>query len=426
MSNVAKTLFVTHWPGGGVWGLKQLVQAAYIEEQTGMTMADLSDVNISSSIGSVPGNVLLIPDPKQPNKPKFQANEIIEPFKKCAAELFGPDGIDSHYIQTTKHDLGNILSATPGFTKAALARFLRAPGKTIHKPHHLLEEFLTSYMGNTKMDELLKSSITYAHHMQSSSRVCFANLDTTLFDPQNWNHSILPNHGNNHKVTDVIMASTAAPTVFNAHCIQGNQYVDFDTLYSPLAAIDRVLQCLKPIDQDSQFNNPYEQRLNTKIIMLKVSCGMRENQSWDPIEYANQGPLAMERDLISNMGVDQQRIDHETLKERFGAKNILCLGRDVSDLDEETEMSPSSSPFDGNYSNLDKLEDLSRQHITSQRDSILMYADHVTQTRAKDTICDPTSAFTRRTSNVIDIKKPATPQVGIWKLMPRLKLRSSR
>ena len=382
-----KTLFVTHWPGGGVWGLAQLVQAAYTEEQTGMRMCELSDLHISSSIGAVAGNGLLIPSDTNPSLPKFKANDLIEPFKDCAAQMFGPDGIQAHYTHTVKHDLAKMIKGERGgLLRSGIARFLSSPKNSIHKPHDLLGIFLANYIGDMRMNQLIGSSITLAHHMETTSRVCFANLTPDTFDMAQWDHDILPNHGAETRVADAVMASTAAPTVFNSHAIGDNHYVDFDKFYSPLSVIETAQECIKAPHPQLTF-----QKTPTK--MLKMSCGLMFDATWDHAEHANHGPLAMYSDMLTAIAVDQQRQDHARLKKHLGKDGLVVVGSEISSLARETETMPSTGAFNGNYSNLRKIEDFAHREIVVQREKIMRYAEMVTETRAREGKIDPLGAF---------------------------------
>jgi hypothetical protein len=389
-----KTLFVTHWPGGGVWGLAQLVQAAYTEEVTGMRMADLSDLHISSSIGSLAANALLVPSDVNPSVPKFQANDLIDPFKECAAQMFGPDGIKAHYTHAVKRDLAKLIKGeNGGLLRGGIARFLSSPKQAIHKPHHLMGIFLENYLGDIPMDDLLKSSIVYAHNMDRVERVCFASLKQDRFDSDAWDAEIIPNHGSHHRLRDIIMATTAAPTVFGSVEIDGKNYLDLDHQHSPNGALTLAIESLRPHSAPTPILSAYGPP-KPSVKMLKITCGKESELRWDSALYNQQGPLAMMQDLNRMTARDQQNIDHRLLRKMIGPDNITWIGTDMSELpDCETDQSPSPSLFNGNRSNLEKIQDRARTYAAMQHDAIMRYADTVTETRASEGSVDALTAF---------------------------------
>lgn len=395
-----KTLFVTHWSGGGVWGLKQLVQAAYIEDQTGMRMADLSDLHISSSIGALAANVLLVRDAQDPSKPKFRANELIEPFQECAEQLFGKDGIQQHYIANVQHDLRKTLQCGDSRVHRLASRVLSDRTGKLHKPHHILGGFLNNYLGDLTMDDLMKSSITQLHHMDKTTRSCFMALKPDIFDIDKWADHVLPNHGSNVALKDVIMATTAAPTVFNRYEVDGRHYVDLDHMYSPLVPVELAMLCMRSRPMGFAFQGDDVAPQGNKVHLTKISCGMTHNKKWDQSAYQNHGPLMMMRDLNHNAAIDQQRIDHEMFKLRYGAGNLFSIGADVSHLGTETEDLPSGSPFDGNRSNMRKIIGFAERAVVQQRDQIMRHAEFVVETRARENRVDPLAAFGAANGNV--------------------------
>lgn len=416
-----KTLFVTEWPGGGVWALNQLVMAEYFEDQTGVSITDISDLNISSSAGSIISLGLLIPDEKDPSKPKFKPGDLIEPFKDCAAQMFGPDGISSHYTHTVKHDLANLITASPGKIKKGLARFLRNPKVSIHKPHHVLGEFLDRCVGDVPLSALRGSCIVQAHHMENMQRASFTHLKSDVFAPDAWDDDILPNHAENNGdtllVRDAIMATTAAPTVFNSYAIGDRHYVDFDRHYSALAPLTLALACLRVQPQGFAYTDGITMTSARDVRLLKMTCGTQFNRQWDPVAYADKGPLCMLSEMTMAVAIDQQKQDHAILKQQLGAKNITTLGPELSALDEETETLPSGNAFDGNRSNLTKIEDFARKTAEYQRETMMRYADMAIEIRAKESGIDPLSAFgsiannNNPDSSFVDQNKT---QSGIW------------
>ena len=54
---------------------------------------------------------------------------------------------------------------------------------------------------------------------------------------------------------------------------------------------------------------------------------------------------------------------------------------------------PSTGAFNGNYSNLRKIEDFAHREIVVQREKIMRYAEMVTETRAREGKIDPLGAF---------------------------------
>lgn len=210
-----KPLIVLFNYGGGMRGLIPAHFMQRIEEVTGLHMADMVDVFMGPSTGSILNAALNIPSPHDPTQPKFKARHMVRFYEREGVHIFPHDSFRS--FRSMIHDFNN---RTMGLSK--LGTLLRHG----HYEHASLGRSLRALYGRSKLSDSLRSLVIPVYNIAGHQKA-----ET----PAQERH--FPNHGGgavwlkNLKADgligtpptpdvdmyDAVMASTAAPTYFPCH-----------------------------------------------------------------------------------------------------------------------------------------------------------------------------------------------------------------
>lgn len=91
--------------GGGMRGLLPAHFMQRIEDVTGLQMADMVDVFMGPSTGSILNAALNIPDPHNPTRPKFRARHMVRFYEREGAHIFPHDSFRA--LRSMIHDFNN-------------------------------------------------------------------------------------------------------------------------------------------------------------------------------------------------------------------------------------------------------------------------------------------------------------------------------
>ncbi|MCB1550506.1 MAG: patatin-like phospholipase family protein [Alphaproteobacteria bacterium] len=208
--------------GGGMRGLLPAHFMQKIEETTGLHMADMVDVFMGPSTGSILNAALNIPNPHDPQKPKFRARHMVRFYEREGLHIFPRDSFRA--FRSMIHDfnnrtmrieqLGNLLKQGH-YQQASLGRSLRA------------------LYGRSKLSDSLKSLIVPVYNIEGDALHPTQEQGETPKSPVHNVNTFLNEGGHavwlkNIKfeaainpprppvvdIYDAVMASTAAPTYF--------------------------------------------------------------------------------------------------------------------------------------------------------------------------------------------------------------------
>ncbi|HNQ91736.1 MAG TPA: patatin-like phospholipase family protein [Alphaproteobacteria bacterium] len=216
--------------GGGMRGLIPAHFMQKIEEMTGLHMADMVDVFMGPSTGSILNAALNIPNPHDPTRPKFRARHMVRFYEREGLHIFPRDSFRS--FRSMIHDFNNRTMRI-----GQLGDLL----KHGHYEHANLGRSLRALYGRSKLSDSLKSLIIPVYNIEGHDLTPRQENSDTPQTPVHQVNTFLNEGG--HAVWlknirfddaldldpvpvvdmfDAVMASTAAPTYFPCFPFQMN------------------------------------------------------------------------------------------------------------------------------------------------------------------------------------------------------------
>lgn len=208
--------------GGGMRGLLPAHFMQKIEEVTGLHMADMVDIFMGPSTGSILNAALNIPSPHDPTKPKFKARHMVRFYEREGIHIFPRDSFRA--FRSMIHDFNNRTMRIE-----QLGNLL----KHGHYEHANLGRSLRALYGRHKLSDSLKSLIIPVYNIEGSALQPTREPGDTMSSPVHNVNTFLNEGGHalwlkNIKfdgaldarpsqqvdIFDAVMASTAAPTYF--------------------------------------------------------------------------------------------------------------------------------------------------------------------------------------------------------------------
>ncbi len=173
--------------GGGVRGVITARLLQEIEERTGKPIAKLFDLIAGSSTGAILAGSLTVPDEKNPEKPRYSAEDMKKFYLDFSAKIFPP---------SRNRQLKHLMPGLSGF-------FNPAP----------FEKILEDQLGDATMGDSLTHLMIAGTDMKKFRPVWMSNFKELGKRPD------LPHKWESLKLRDAIRASASAPTVFPAKYI---------------------------------------------------------------------------------------------------------------------------------------------------------------------------------------------------------------
>ena len=339
--------------GGGMRGLIPAHFMQRIEETTGLHMADMVDIFMGPSTGSILNSALNIPNPHDPTKPKFRARHMVRFYEREGGHIFPRDSFRA--IRSMIHDFNN---------RTIQIEQLGNLVKHGHYEHASLGRSLRGLYGRHKISDSLKSLIipiyniegTATHNNSSPARPHRGNpflnegghamwLKNLKFDG-----CINPPPCPEVDVFDAVMGSTAAPTYFPCHSFPIKKTPDSPT--GSVAAID-----------GSVFDNPcisYMGALRAHLppdrplIMIVLGTG-----------YSNMSIASDQWNRYGALGVVDPKNDMPLINIFMSAPETALLENFETEIGENLYVfnkSLVSGPFVNDYPNTD-IDDASPENI---------------------------------------------------------------
>lgn len=358
---MAKTITLAFWAGGGVWGLSQLINAKHIVDSTQIHLNDIIDIHAAGSIGNIPALVTAMKKPYQVAQ---------ENFIKCANDMLDGSLRNAQLKRSIEHSLHH-------FNKDSRLKraIFRDQSGLLHLKHSILEDFLETSFGDTKLQELDTAFVSFAHHMETNDRICFAHMGNQgKFDASKW--SVVPNHGDGAKLVDIAMASTAAPTVFGPHEIEEKgHYIDCAALCSPLPVVKNIFRTVADPE-------------NTHVNILLFGTGITVNDAWDAQQYRNHGLLHMLRNWTHSMSLGNIKQDMRELKSDYGNR-VDCHVIDTILPQSYKGMPFVQDSFNGSVANMDAVKDITQQNLSHMGGYFASVVEKIAEQREKEKAVDP-------------------------------------
>lgn len=320
MENKKRIFTVLAIDGGGVRGLVPARILQEIEERTGKPIAELFDLIGGTSTGAIVAGGLVVPDPDDPTKPKYTAQEVKNFYYRYSPKIFPEMRFKS-------------------------IRKLSSSALYDPKP---LEEALEMKYGDARLKDCLTHLMIPTTDIKSFHPVWIRHIkgekDTS---PEGW-HSML--------LKDAVRATTTAPTYFPAKYYQTTPNEDMPNITHRHALIDggffggNVMRRL--LTQAKKLAPP-----DAEIVVVHVGTGNVEN-SLSPEEFNKLGPLGLispsNGSILLSLFFNMTVLDvTDDIREEIGDRLISFDGN----IDpEEDKNAPSTSMDDASLHNLQMLE----------------------------------------------------------------------
>ena len=220
-----KTVIALFNLGGGMRGLVPAHFMTRIEEKTGLRMADMVDIFLGPSTGSILNAALNIPHPNDPLRPKYRAKHLVRFYEREGIHIFPND--DYRKFRGFIHDFNNRTM------KINQLNNLFRHGH--YDPGHL-HRSLRALLGTTKLSETLNSLVIPTYNIDGDQIKATKEDDESVHAPAHtvnnfvnegghavWFKNIKINKARNIpsvpevELYDAVLASTAAPSFFPCH-----------------------------------------------------------------------------------------------------------------------------------------------------------------------------------------------------------------
>ena len=303
--------------GGGIRGVIPATILTNMEKRlkeiTGDNNAKLTDyfdLFAGTSTGSILVCGLLIPDAN--NKPKYEAGDLLDLYKKEGPVIFKTDIFDRF--------IGGIFDE-------------KYPSKNI-------EGVLTKYFNDIKLDQLLKPSLISSYDI--------FNRRSHFFKSHKAN-----SESKNFSVKDVLRSTTAAPTFFETAKVKSELQVEYSLIDGGVFVNNPAL-CAYSEARGMQFaKKDYPTAKDMVVISLGTGTAKRQYNYDDAKDW---GALGWIRPLIDiMMSGNSETVDYQlkSIYDTLGDKDKSCYYRLQIDL-LKSEVDPEMD--NAKDKNLNKLE----------------------------------------------------------------------
>jgi len=209
--------------GGGIRGLVPARIMAEIEKATGYAMADMVDVFCGPSTGAILNAALNVPNPEDPKRPKFTAEDMVHFYEREGAKIFPADRFRE--FRGFIHDFNN---------RTMRIGQLNNLFKHGHYDTKHLSVCMRALYGNTCLSESLKSLVVPVYNIDGEQLAAVKESGEDESSPVHTSNNFIDEGGHavwlknikiDHalstaphvKLFDAVMASTSAPTYFPCH-----------------------------------------------------------------------------------------------------------------------------------------------------------------------------------------------------------------
>lgn len=342
--------------GGGMRGLLPAHFMQRIEETTGLYMADMVDVFMGPSTGSILNAALNIPDPHTPSKPKFRARHMVRFYEREGAHIFPYDSFRG--LRSVIHDFNN---------RTLRLSHLSRLFKHGHYEQTNLGRSLRGMYGRNKISESLKSIIIPVY-----------NIDAALGREGQGGEALWLKHiqftdARNVKppqdvdLFDAVMASAAAPTYFPCYSFKMREAPEED------------MRIVTGID-GSIFDNPcisymgalrQHLPLDREFILIAFGTG-NYNRAYCQADWNRYGSIGVvdpnnDMPLINIFFNAPESALNDSLRQELG-HNLYMFNKSLSYGPFKTDY-PSASIDDASPENIRRLHNFFEMTLEENRKS---------------------------------------------------------
>ncbi len=360
-------------------GLVPAHMIAKIEEETGLPISDMVDVFCGPSTGSILNAALTLPDPDNPDKPKYKAKQMVRFYEREGLRIFPPDRFRA--FRGLLHDFNN---------RTMRLNQLKWLFKHGHYDSKHFKRALRLLFGHAQLQNARASLVIPVYNIDGGHFSVIEEYNETGNMPvrtkNNFNdsggHAIWLKHMDSGygkptnmevKLADAVLASCAAPSFFPCH--------HFPIRYPDTGEMKYV----SGID-GSIFDNPcisYHGAIknhvppNANVIMLVLGTG-HTNRSVNKDDWNQMGALgvvdpANDLPLINILFHASETALIDAFQEEIG--NQLYVFNKSVVATNRPENFPSEQIDDARPENLEKLKNFADMIIDENREGFKIICD---------------------------------------------------
>jgi patatin-like phospholipase/acyl hydrolase len=317
MTKTNKTLTrILSIDGGGIRGIipgqilvtleEKLKKATFNENAR---IADYFDLIAGTSTGGILACAYLCPDPNNPVRPKFTANEVVNLYLERGDEIF------------------NI----------PLKHKIKTVGGTLDEkyPTNELETALHDYFGETKLSQLLKPCLISSYDIKRRQAHFFTQ------------HDAKKNEGWNYYVKDVARATSAAPTYFECSKVRSVTNITYPLIDGGVFVNNPALCAY------AEVHNEYKVTAK-QMVILSLGTGF-EKKSYNYNKAKDWGMLGWIKPLINIMMSGVSEVVDYQLKQIYSA---VGAPEQYLRINTEFPINVNSDMDDASPENLNALKEL--------------------------------------------------------------------
>jgi patatin-like phospholipase/acyl hydrolase len=302
--------------GGGIRGiipgqilvtLEEKLKKATANENS--RIADHFDLFAGTSTGGILSCAHLCPDPNNPKRPKFNAQEVVALYLGRGDEIF------------------NI----------PLKHRIRTAGGTLDEkyPVEELEKALNDYFGNTKLSQLLKPCLISSYDIKRRQAHFFTQ------------HDAVNNEGWDYYVKDLARATSSAPTYFECSKIKSVTNISYPLIDGGVFVNNPALCAY------AEVYNKYKVTAKDMVI-LSLGTGF-EKKAYNYSQAKDWGLIGWVKPLINIMMSGASEVTDYQLRQIFSA---VGAPQQYLRINMEFPIGVSSDMDDASQENLDALKEL--------------------------------------------------------------------
>lgn len=367
---MTKTITVFYRPGGGTHGLFQLATEKQIEESLGVQSGELSDVNVSCSIGSNHGCLTKIKAPRTDGAFLFSSSDLIDPMIDVAVKMCGHTTTYGHYKGLSFDDVRRCMGRLVG-KKAASSRY----------DSGIYKQSLNETIGDLKLTDLGGNHIVPTHLVDEERNACFSKLDPQIFDADGL--ASMKNLGGGVTVTDAIMASTPAPLTFPSYEIEGiGKFIDYAHAFNIAETMRDIFRMADMKAKSLKAFNGAVDLPNFRLVV--IGTGYNSQNKFDIEKMDTAGTLLNMSDLIKHPVLANLQGSLQSLMADFNDRlDIHMWDVDVARYSVPNTIKNSDDGFSGNREHLEWKVDIATQEAKLHHDARMRVADQIMEDKIK-------------------------------------------
>ncbi|MEO1653212.1 MAG: CBASS cGAMP-activated phospholipase [Bacteroidota bacterium] len=243
-------------------------------------IGDYFDLIAGTSTGGILACIYLCPDPENPGKARFSAEDAVKFYMDHGSEIF----FKPKFSFNLKWLVKEIYNSTP------------------------IETLLEKYFGETELKDLIRPCLISAYDVYESKAVFFTSHDSKKRE------------GKNFYIKDVARATSAAPTYFEIANVTSKSGVDYPLIDGGVFANNPAL-CAYAEAREFTFSESKKKPQAEEMLIFSLGNGGNTRMKYEYDKVKKWGTVKWIRPLINIMmsGVDQT-VDYQ-LKQIFQAEN---------------------------------------------------------------------------------------------------------